>query len=54
MKYLLYIFLFFCSILSAQNKGLFEQANNLYNDGKYQEALDKYEALLKGDQHSAE
>ncbi|WAC00891.1 tetratricopeptide repeat protein [Lacinutrix neustonica] len=53
MKKVIYIFLFFCGLLSAQNEVLFDQANTLYNEGKFVEALDKYETILKGDNHSA-
>lgn len=38
----------------SQNMVLFEQGNALYNDGKYQEAIEKYEAILDSDMHSAE
>ncbi|WMI66812.1 tetratricopeptide repeat protein [Aestuariibaculum sp. YM273] len=38
----------------AQNLALFEQANALYNDGKYAEAIDKYEAILATKNESAE
>ncbi|WP_370000945.1 tetratricopeptide repeat protein [Winogradskyella sp.] len=38
----------------AQNDQRFEEANALYNDGKYAEAIDKYEAILETGQHSAE
>ncbi|WP_044404817.1 tetratricopeptide repeat protein [Lacinutrix sp. Hel_I_90] len=54
MKKLSYIFLFICGLLSAQNEVVFDQANTLYNEGKFAEALDKYETILKGNQHSAE
>ncbi|MBC3845962.1 tetratricopeptide repeat protein [Winogradskyella echinorum] len=38
----------------SQNDQRFEEANALYNDGKYAEAVDKYEAILDSDMHSAE
>lgn len=38
----------------AQNNVSFEQGNALYNDGKFAEALDKYEAILQSDKHSSE
>ncbi len=31
----------------AQNNQHFEEANALYNEGKYAEAIDKYESILK-------
>ena len=39
---------------TAQNDDVFETANTLYNDGKYIEAIDQYESILKSGQHSAE
>ncbi|APY08277.1 ion channel protein [Winogradskyella sp. J14-2] len=55
MKYLTaLIFCFFSTIVIPQNDTLFDQANALYNDGKYAEAIDKYEAILSSGQHSAE
>jgi tetratricopeptide (TPR) repeat protein len=38
----------------AQNKTIFEQANALYNDGNYTEALNKYTSILEQNEHSAE
>lgn len=38
----------------SQSNQLFEEANTLYNDGKYSEAIDKYELILDSGQHSAE
>ena len=55
MKQLIYIFAFvFSTITLAQNEALFEQANSLYNDGNYSEAIKKYDAILKSGKHSAE
>ncbi|WP_034060681.1 tetratricopeptide repeat protein [Lacinutrix jangbogonensis] len=54
MKNILYILLFFFGSLSAQNEKIFDQANTLYNEGKYAEALDRYEVVLNSDKHSAE
>lgn len=55
MKQLLYILSFlFCLSTSAQNQTLFEQANTLYNSGKYGEAIDRYKAILDTKNHSAE
>lgn len=38
----------------AQNQNLFEEANTYYNDGKYAEAIDNYQAVLESGQHSAD
>ncbi|NRD18804.1 tetratricopeptide repeat protein [Winogradskyella eckloniae] len=38
----------------SQNDAVFEEANTLYNNGKFAEAIDKYESILKSEQHSAE
>lgn len=43
----------FSSIIIAQNEALFNKANALYNEGKYQDAIDKYTAILDSGQHSA-
>lgn len=37
----------------AQNETLFEQGNTLYNEGKYHDAIDKYEQILSTKKHSA-
>lgn len=55
MRQVIYIFAFLFSILgNAQNSAIFEQANALYNDGKYAESIDKYSVILDSDKHSAE
>lgn len=54
MKHILYILLFFFGSLSAQNSSAFKEANTLYNEGQYSEAITKYESILKTNQHSAE
>ena len=55
MKNFLYIAVYLFSIIGySQNMTLFEQGNTLYNDGKYQEAINKYQAILETDVHSAE
>ena len=54
MKNIGYILLFFFIGLSAQNEKIFEQANILYNEGKFAEAIDRYEVILDTDKHSAE
>jgi tetratricopeptide (TPR) repeat protein len=38
----------------SQNTTLFEEGNTLYNQGKYAEAVEKYEVLLDSDVYSAE
>jgi tetratricopeptide (TPR) repeat protein len=55
MKRVITLVLCFVSLLVfSQNDQLFDEANALYNDGKYAEAIDKYEAILDSGQHSAE
>lgn len=54
MKKAIYIVMFLLSTLSfAQNETLFEQANTLYNNGNYVEAIDKYKSILDNGKHSA-
>jgi len=38
----------------AQNNELFSKGNGLYNDGKYQDAINIYERILDSKNHSAE
>ncbi|WP_179021276.1 tetratricopeptide repeat protein [Winogradskyella forsetii] len=38
----------------SQNDKTFDEANALYNDGKYAEAIDKYKSILDSNQHSSE
>lgn len=40
--------------MCAQDNLLFEQANLMYNDGNYNEAIDKYESIIDNEKHSAE
>ena len=54
MKNILYILLFFFGSISAQNDKIFDQANTLYNEAKYAEAIDRYEVILNTNKHSAE
>lgn len=53
MRNIVYILLFFFGSISAQNEKIFEQANTLYNEGKFAEAIDRYEVILNTSQHSA-
>ncbi len=53
MKNIFYIIvLLITQVFFAQ--GNFEQANSLYQNGKYKEAVVAYESILKSKQHSAE
>lgn len=48
------VFAFLSLFSFAQNSELFEQGNTLYNDGKYEDAIGKYQQILDTDMHSAE
>ena len=52
-KYTLYILFLFVGSLFAQNEGIFKQANSLYNQEKYTEAIQEYQRILDDGQHSA-
>lgn len=53
MKHILYILsLLFCFVSFSQNESLFEDANALYNEGKYAEAIDKYTSIIESGNHS--
>ncbi|MEP3837546.1 MAG: tetratricopeptide repeat protein [Algibacter sp.] len=55
MKKILYILSLLLSFgIFAQNQTVFEKANNLYNQGKYAEAIDNYSMILDTEKHSAE
>lgn len=51
---LVILFCVFSAFVFSQNNTLFEEANALYNQGKYAEAIAKYESILNTNQHSAE
>lgn len=53
MKQLFYILFFFFGNLVAQNQTVFEQANTLYNEGEFEQAILKYQSILETKQHSA-
>ena len=55
MKRLIYILISLVSIISfAQNDAIFDEANTMYNEGKYAEAIDTYTKILNNDYHSPE
>ncbi|KAB1068087.1 SH3 domain-containing protein [Tamlana haliotis] len=55
MKTILYFMAFLLTFgVFAQNDALFEKANRFYNDGKYAEAIDNYQAILESGVHSAD
>ncbi|EDP72621.1 aerotolerance-related exported protein [Flavobacteriales bacterium ALC-1] len=55
MRGITILFLYCFSVFGfSQNDTVFEEANSLYNEGKYAEAIDKYEEILGLDTHSAE
>jgi len=55
MKAVLYILMILLSSFTfAQENTLFEQGNALYNEGKYAEAIDKYQAILDSNLESSE
>ncbi|MEC3906057.1 SH3 domain-containing protein [Tamlana sp. 2201CG12-4] len=55
MKQFIYILSFLFSFgLFSQNQDLFEKANTFYNDNKYAEAIDNYQAILESGFHSAD
>ena len=43
-----------CLTTVSQSNALFDEANTFYNNGKYTEAIQKYEAVLNSGHHSAE
>ncbi|MDX1470646.1 MAG: tetratricopeptide repeat protein [Flavobacteriaceae bacterium] len=49
-----FLLMFVGLLCYPQTNSLFEEGNALYNDGKFAEAIEKYEAILNQDQHSAE
>ena len=55
MKKLIYIFVALLSTCAfAQNTSLFEEGNTLYTNENFEQAILKYESVLKNNQHSAE
>ena len=55
MKLIIYVLTFLIASISvAQNDVLFEEGNAFYNEGKFNEAILKYESILDTEKHSAE
>ncbi len=55
MKKVVFLFVLFAFSLGfSQNEKLFDEATELYNNGKYSEAIANYEKILDSGQHSAE
>lgn len=55
MKLIVYLLtIFIATTAIAQNETLFEQGNALYNEGKFNEAILKYETILDAEKHAAE
>lgn len=54
MKHFIYILAFlFSTIIVAQNSDLFQKGNTLYNEGKYDQAIEAYNNILETQNHSA-
>ncbi|WP_373057414.1 tetratricopeptide repeat protein [Zunongwangia sp. H14] len=53
MKRIVYLLLFLSISLFAQNEGTFEEANEAYSNGNYEEAIDKYNKILESGEASA-
>jgi tetratricopeptide (TPR) repeat protein len=55
VKKIIYILIVLISTFSvAQNNALFNKGNSLYNEGKFQDAINTYEQILETKNHSAE
>ncbi len=54
MKKLILLLLIIGAPVLAQNTSLFEKANEAYNTGKYEVAINSYESILKNGEESAE
>lgn len=54
MKHFIYILAFLISNIGfGQNEQLFEQGNDLYNKGDFEDAITKYESIIESGEHSA-
>ena len=49
-----FIFILFAFLNYSQNSDLFDQGNDFYNQGRYFEAIEKYNLILKNGSHSDE
>ena len=49
-----FIFILFAFLNYSQNSELFDQGNDFYNQGRYFEAIEKYNLILKNGSHSDE
>ena len=52
LKTIKFIIFLFASISFSQNAELFDQGNKFYNEGKYFDAIEKYNVILKNGSHS--
>jgi tetratricopeptide (TPR) repeat protein len=54
MKHFVYILTLLIGFISfGQNESRFEQANDLYNQGDFEQAISMYESIIKAGEHSA-
>jgi len=53
-QYLLLLILLVSNGLFAQNDAAFQKGNELYNAGKYLEAIEQYQTIIESGNHSAE
>ena len=54
MKHIIYILMFLIGTASfSQNEVRFEEGNDLYNKGNFEDAIAKYEAIIDSGEHSA-
>ncbi|MDT0676427.1 SH3 domain-containing protein [Autumnicola musiva] len=53
MKRIIYLLLFLSASLFAQNEALFQEANEAYSAGNYEEAITKYDQILESGEASA-